>query len=159
MPIQPNQRTCRTQPILSPITPQNRLVNIVTISINPQILNQSEVVNPTVSVNTTGIMTTSPNSAHWLIILTTPAVATGGFLKIVTPLANSINISFGVNLSDSFSEPFLSLTKNTAIKPPIKMNIIDDHNVPIKPIHGMVKLGKYVPKNPMPTEYIAQNHP
>lgn len=61
---------------------------------------------------------------------------------MVIPLANSSNISLGVNLSDSFSEPFLSLTKNMAIKPPIKMNIMEDHNVPINPIQGIVKLGR-----------------
>src|SRR5699024_1427176 len=76
IPIQPNHRTCRTHPILSPTTPQNRLVKIVTIYINPQILNHSDVVNPTVSVNTIGMITTRPNKANWLMILTTQAIAT-----------------------------------------------------------------------------------
>jgi hypothetical protein len=47
-----------------------------------------------------------------------------------------------LSLCASTSSPFLSLTKNIAINPPIKMKINDDHKVPISPMIGIEKLGK-----------------
>lgn len=93
------------------------------------------------------------------MILTTKATATFLFLRIVIPRPNSLNISFLVMRCASTSPPFLSLTKNIAINPPIKMKINDDHKVPISPMIGIEKLGKYEPSTPIPIEYIAQNQP
>ena len=39
------------------------------------------------------------------------------------------------------------------------MKMMDNHSVPISPIKGIVKLGKYDPSTPIPIEYIAQNQP
>ena len=54
---------------------------------------------------------------------------------------------------------FLSLTKNIAINPPIKMKINDDHKVPISPMIGIEKLGKYEPSTQYRLNTLPRTNP
>lgn len=75
------------------------------------------------------------------MIRTIKTLIMSGFLY-TTPI--SFNTLVYLCLTESVIFGFTSRFPTTinAIKPPIKIYIKDIHNVPLKPINGIVKLGK-----------------